>query len=68
MICPGQLKSKVLILEYPVVSEGPSPWQGEFLILKKRSDMGTDLSFHIVQGAVSFTVFVNKGGEVTSQF
>ena len=68
MICPGQLKSKVLILKYPVVSEGSSPWQGEFLILKKRSDMGADLSFYIVQVAVSFTVFVNKGGEVTGQF
>ena len=30
--------------------------------------MGADLSFYIVQGAVSFTVFVNKGGEVTGQF
>jgi len=68
MICPSQLKSKVLILKHPVVSEGSSPWQGEFWTLKKRSDMGADLSFYIVQEAVSFTVFVKKGGEVTSQF
>ena len=55
MICPGQLKSKDLILKYPVVSEGSSPWQGEFL-MKKRSDMGADLSFYLVQGAVFYCV------------
>lgn len=43
-------------------------WQGEFLVLKKGSDVGAGLNSSIVQGAVSFTVFVTKGSEVTSQF